>query len=75
MSIFEYDQEAHMKLVRQEGIVAGIAESILELLAGIGDVPTELQDRISSQTDSQQLKKWLKLAAKAESLEEFVAGM
>jgi len=45
------------------------------LLAGIGDVPTELQDRISSQTDSQQLKKWLKLAAKAESLEEFVADM
>lgn len=75
MSIFEYDQEAHMKLVRQEGIVAGIVESILELLAGVGNVPIELQERISSQTDLQQLKKWIKLAAKVESLEEFIAGM
>lgn len=87
MSIFEYDQKAHMKLVRQEGydegydngkckgIVVGKKEDILELLADLGDIPIELQERISSQTDLQQLKKWLKLAAKVESLEEFIAGM
>lgn len=79
MSIFEYDQEAHMKLVRQEGydegIAAGKVESILELLIELGDIPAELQEKISSQTDLQQLKKWIKLAAKVESLEEFVESM
>ena len=87
MSIFEYDQEAHMKLVRQEGydegydngkckgIVVGKKEDILEVLADLGDVPIELQEKISSQTDLQQLKRWLKLAAKVESLEDFIVDM
>ena len=91
MSIFEYNQEAHMKLVRQEGydegydngydngkckgIVVGKKEDILEVLADLGDIPIELQEKISSQTDLQQLKKWIKLAAKAQSLEEFMVDM
>ena len=71
MSIFEYDQEAHMKLVRQEGKVEGKIEDILELLETLGDVSPKLRNKISSQTDLQQLTKWFKLAAKSETLLEF----
>lgn len=33
------------------------------------------KDEIKSETDTETLKKWLKLAARANSLEEFVAKM
>ena len=83
MSIFEYNQEAHMKCVRQEGFeegkaqgkAQGKAEAILELLEELGDIPKELCERISAEKDSQQLKRWLKLAAKVETLEQFLGEM
>ena len=83
MSIFEYDQEAHMKCVRQEGyevgftdgISQGITQSILELLEDLGAIPLELQARILSEKKLQQLKAWLKLASRAESLEHFINNM
>lgn len=75
MSIFEYNQEAHMKCVRQEGFeegkAEGKAEAILELLEELGDIPKELYERVSAEKDLQQLKRWLKLAAKAETIEQF----
>ncbi|MBQ7775950.1 MAG: hypothetical protein IJ379_08510 [Lachnospiraceae bacterium] len=79
MSIFEYNQEAHMKCVRQEGFeegkAEGKAEAILELLEELGDIPKELCERISAEKDSQQLKRWLKLAARVETIEQFVVKM
>lgn len=79
MSIFEYNQEAHMKCVRQEGFedgkAEGKAEGILELLEELGDIPRDLYERVFAEKDLQQLKKWLKLAAKAESIEQFVEEM
>lgn len=41
------------------------------LLFELGDVPEELRGRIYSQQDDGILKEWLKLAAKAKSVEEF----
>lgn len=37
----------------------------------LGSIPHELKDIIFSQPDLDILKKWLRLAAKAESIEEF----
>ena len=62
MSIFEYDQEAHMKCVRQEGyeyglaegISQGISESILELLDELGTIPDSLKDKILHESDIQK---------------------
>ena len=79
MSIFEYNEEAHMKCVRQEGYIEGKAEGkaedILELLKDLGNIPKELQERILREKDLQQLKRWHKLAAKAETLEQFMKEM
>lgn len=99
MSIFEYNQEAHMKCVRQEGYAEGVAdgiaigksqgiaegrsqgiaegrsqgviEGILELLAELGEVPKEFEEGLS-RADMQQLKTWHRLAARAQSIEEFL---
>jgi len=79
MSIFEYNEEAHMKCVRQEGYLEGKAEgkaeAILELLEELGDIPKELYERVSVEKDLQQLKRWLKLAVKTETIEQFVEEM
>ncbi len=58
-----------------QGINQGITQSILELLEDLGAIPQELQARILSEKKLQQLKAWLKLASKAESLEHFINNM
>ncbi len=83
MSIFEYDQEAHMRLVRQEGyeegmtqgITQGKAEAIIELLSDLGNIPSELKEKIYITKDLQQLKKWLKLASNVQNIEDFIKNM
>ena len=84
MSIYEYDEERHMRQTREEGWEegksAGLAEgelrgrikSILEFLEELGEVPEELTQEICTQENPDILKKWLKLAARADSVDEFV---
>ena len=55
----------------EKGIEQGKAASILELLEETGKVSEQLKQKILAQHDSETLSKWLKLAAKAESIEEF----
>ena len=47
------------------------AESVLELLEDLGEIPEELKKKIMSQRDMETLKKWHKMAARAESLGKF----
>ena len=81
--------EAHMKEIRDrnareeyvfdEGLAAGKAEgkaeAILDLLSEVGDVPIWLCQLIQSQQDEETLRHWLKVAAKAESVEGFCAHL
>lgn len=56
---------------REEGRAQGKAESIIDFLNDIGELPDSLKNLIMEQTDAQTLQKWLKLAARAGSIEEF----
>ncbi|MDE7254015.1 MAG: hypothetical protein K2O32_13890, partial [Acetatifactor sp.] len=58
-----------------EGINKGKIDSILDLLGDLGDIPSSLKERITAQEDETILRAWLKLAAKAESIEEFLAAI
>lgn len=60
---------------KAEGKVEGKALDVLELLEEYGKIPGNLQELIMSQKDSAILSKWLKLAAKVESIEEFTRKM
>ena len=60
---------------KAEGIAVGIAESILNLLAGLSPVPEELQERIMLEKNLDILRKWVKQAAKADSIEQFRQNM
>lgn len=82
--LFEYDQEEHYRMIaeeekrygreegRAEGRTEGIREAVLEILGERSKVPEELEKRIEEEMDVDTLKRWLKLAIKADSLEEFV---
>jgi hypothetical protein len=76
MSIFEYNEEEEMRKLRegereiwQRRVKA---ESVLEVLEVYGQVPEYVRMRILKEDNIQQLSTWLKEAAKAESLEEFL---
>ena len=75
MSLFEYTVDEHLKWVakenREDGIALGKAESILEFLDDLGSVSPELSQKIMTEKRIEVLSRWLKLAAKAESIAVF----
>ena len=60
---------------REEGRLEGMMEATLELLAGLGQVPQQITEIINSQDSVDVLSRWLKSAAKAETIAEFEANM
>lgn len=83
LSIFEYDEELHERMLREEGYESGMeagkvegkVEAVLELLEELGRIPEEIRQKITYQRDLETLNKWLKMAAKAESMEQFMRNM
>ena len=71
MNLIEIGMEAGM----EAGKAVGIAEAVIESLEDYGVVPQNVQDAIFAEKDLKVLKKWNKLAAKAESIEEFLVQM
>lgn len=80
VSIFEYNEELHYAGLRQEGYERGMAdgkaegkaEAIIAFLEDCGEIPASLKESITSQTDLEILNKWIKLAAKVYSIEDFI---
>ena len=52
-----------------------VAQSILSLAAELGTIPAEEQQRIAGEQDDETLEKWLKLAARSTTVEEFLSGL
>lgn len=79
MSIFEYDQGKHMRQEREDawkdGLLEGKASAVISLLENLGALSEKLEQKIKSETDPDILDKWIRLAAKAESLAEFEEEM
>lgn len=79
MLIAEYDYDLDIQVQREEameeGIIQGKIDAILELLEELGTVSDELKSQISKENNLDILKKWLKLAAKADSVESFQKEM
>ena len=75
MEVEYMKMEERERIIRDEGkqigIINGKIESILELLEDKGEVPEKVKTEIFAETDLEVLKKWLHLAAKSETIEEF----
>ncbi len=57
------------------GEARGKADAILEILSDIGYISDELKETICQEKDLQKLTAWVKLAARAGSIDEFTANM
>lgn len=55
---------------RTEGRIEGYQDAVLELLSNFGELSEDLRKQILEQEDEEVLKKWLLLAARAESVED-----
>lgn len=63
----EFDVKIYERGLKAEGK----AEDIIELLEEVGDIPDSLRNRIMRQTNLETLSRWHKLAARAQSIEDF----
>ena len=59
----------------KHGRALGKAEDVLSFLSDLGAVPGELNEKIISEKNLDTLEKWMKLASKVESIEEFCEKM
>ena len=83
MSIFEYNEGEHLRMIGRderaagkiEGKIEGRIEAILDVLSELGSVSEELSLRIQQEKDLNCLKKLLRLANAAESIAEFELQM
>lgn len=83
MSLFDYDEEGVMKLIREEeyefgledGKALGKAESVLTLLGELGEIPESIALQIKGENREEVLTKWLMAAARAETVDEFIEKM
>lgn len=87
MSIFEYDEEKHKRIIQEDSIEIGIAmgeargeargkaESILAILEELGEISYSLQEQIMAEKDLEILKKWLQTAIKTSSIDDFIEAI
>ena len=54
-----------------QGKLKDRAEAVIELLEDLGELSDSLKTSIIEQTDLELLRKWLKAAARAKSIEDF----
>ena len=75
VGIYEYDEELHIQQERadakEEGIAEGIAAGILQLLGDLEVVPEDLRETIMRESDLEVLARWLRQAARTETIETF----
>ncbi len=67
--------ELEIKRERREAKAEGKAEDILALLEDLGPVPEEVCETIMQEKKLNVLEGWLRLAARAKNMEEFLKGM
>lgn len=66
-----------------QGMTQGITEGkrderitcIFELLCDLGDIPMEIETKITEENDMELLSKWFRIAAKSDSIEQFIMKM
>ena len=73
--IIRYERKDAAEEAAKEATKATQIRSILDLLEDLGEVPPSALERFQAETDAEILKRWLKLAAKVGSIEEFIQKM
>lgn len=76
MTMEELVQDRERKSHREglaEGLAKGLVSAVLDLLSDMGSVPEALEAQIKSERNPDTLRNWNKVAAKSDSIEEFIS--
>ena len=71
MVLTEFDEEKFLKMMREEERAEGRLETFMGILHDLGEIPPEILER-ARVLDAETLKQWIKLASRAESMQEFL---
>ena len=69
--IEEAEQEARAKGLAQ-GVAQGMVQTITDFLTDLGDIPQALTDALTAESDPEILRQWVKLSAKAMTIDDFI---
>ena len=67
--------ESMVKSMAESMAASRVAQNILALLEDLGTLPDQTKERIAKEQNEDELSAWLKLAARADSIEEFQSKM
>ena len=67
--------ESMAKSMAESMAASRVAQNILALLEDLGTLPDQTKERIAKEQNEDVLSAWLKLAARADSIEEFQSKM
>ena len=70
MKSYERDQ-----MIRNEGRTDGLSDAVRDLLSDLGAIPENIAVQIDAEKDLDTLRRWLRAASKAKSIEEFARQM
>ncbi|MCH5270271.1 MAG: Rpn family recombination-promoting nuclease/putative transposase [Lachnospiraceae bacterium] len=73
--LFEEMMRGERAAGKAEGVTVGMAQAVLEILEGCGEIPEDLRSRIMSEKDGNTLKQLLKYAVQATTISEFDSMM
>lgn len=65
----------HDQLIEDKGRREGLKESLLSFLSDLGPIPKDILEQIDNEPNPTVLTRWLKLAARSDSIEEFTKQM
>lgn len=79
----QFNMEDAKEVWQEEAYNEGLAEgdlgrsrqSVLVLLADLGEIPEDIHSRIDTEEDTAILQEWLKAAARAKSFDDFRKGI
>ena len=71
---FDHSEYYDVQATRRESKAEGKAKSVLSILEDLGRVPDNLHTRILEEQDLDLLTTWVKGAARASSVEEFITA-
>ena len=67
--------EELLRTERKEGKIEDRVETITELLEELGTLPGGLKERLENESNLETLRAWCKIAAKAESIDQFMQAI
>ena len=67
--------EDYIYYQREDAVIDTMIQAVQDLLEDYGDIPERVKERLKETEEKTLIRTWLKIAAKANGIEEFEAAL